>query len=119
MSMTPLGKPVVPLEYGSATTSRAGSMLTRGGLAAVCSSSAKGRAPSAVPKTKISSTDVFAAASLALSRKAGTVTIIRAPESINCLASSSAVYRGLMVVLLPPSDATALNTTAYSGTFGL
>ena len=31
VSITPLGAPVVPLEYGSATTSRAGSMATSGG----------------------------------------------------------------------------------------
>jgi hypothetical protein len=35
------------------------------------------------------------------------------------VASSSAVYRGLTVVLIAPSVATAWNTTAYSAQFGL
>src|SRR5215510_1888156 len=117
--MTPFGKPVVPLEYGSATMSRAESIVTAGGLGGDCSSSANGRVPSAVPNTKISLTALFAAASFALSRNAGIVTRMRAPQSAICLAASSAVYSGLIVVLAPPSDATALKQTAYSGMFGL
>jgi len=51
VSMTPLGSPVVPLEYGSTTTSSRGLIFTEGGLGGASNSSAKGRAPSAVPKT--------------------------------------------------------------------
>ena len=71
------------------------------------------------PNTKMSSTPLFRVASLALSRNAGVVSRKRARESTSCLASSSAVYSGLAVVLTPPSDATARKMLAYSGTFGL
>ena len=81
--MTPLGRPVVPLEYGSATTSCRGLIGTDGGVGGAWSSSANARAPSAVPNTKTSSIPVFAAASLAFSRKGGTVTMNRAPESLS------------------------------------
>jgi hypothetical protein len=50
-----------------------------------------GRAPSAAPNTNTSSTLDLAAASRALSRKGGTVTRKRAPESLSWLASSSVV----------------------------
>ena len=69
--------------------------------------------------TTISSIPVRAAASLARSRTAGTVIRKRAPESLSCTASSSAVYVGLTVVLIPPRDATAWKATTYSGQFGL
>ena len=49
------------------------------------------RAPSAVPNTNTSSTLLLAAAAFALSRKDGTVTRKRAPESLSWVASSSAV----------------------------
>ena len=119
VSITPLGRPVVPLEYGRTTRSFAGSMRTAGGSTPVASNSAKGRAPSAVPNTKISSIALLLAASFALSRNGGTVIRKRARESTSCLASSSAVYSGLAVVLMPPSEATASKTTAYSGRLGL
>ena len=66
-------------------------MVTAGGLGGASSSSANGRAPSAVPMTRISSMPVRAAASRARSRTAGTVIRKRAPESLSCTASSSAV----------------------------
>jgi hypothetical protein len=46
------------------------------------------------------------------------VTRNLAAESFSCEASSSAVLSGLTVVLMPPSDATVRNATAYSGRFG-
>src|SRR3972149_380977 len=52
VSMTPLGRPVVPLEYGSTTTSRRASMATDGGLGGGARSSGDGRAPSAAPHPK-------------------------------------------------------------------
>src|SRR5262249_8502593 len=78
VSITPLGIPVVPLEYGSATRSSRGSMRTVGGPPPPWRRSAKGVAPSAVPKTKISSTALLLAASFALSRNGLTVTRKRA-----------------------------------------
>ena len=45
VSITPLGRPVVPLEYGSATTCVRGSIATGGGAPPRASSDAKGVAP--------------------------------------------------------------------------
>src|SRR5436309_2534121 len=53
VSTTPLGNPVVPLEYGSTARSRAGSTGARGAGAAVSSRVANGVAPGALPRTKI------------------------------------------------------------------
>ena len=39
-------------------------------------------------------------------------------ESASCFASSSAVYKGFAVVLMPPREATARKITAYSGRLG-
>src|SRR6266581_1712590 len=55
VSTTPLGNPVVPLEYGSTARSRAGSTGARGADAPVSSKVAHGVAPGALPRTKISS----------------------------------------------------------------
>src|SRR3990167_7350310 len=49
VSMTPLGRPVVPLEYGSTTTSRRASMATDGGLGGAAGSTADGQAPHPAP----------------------------------------------------------------------
>ncbi len=51
VSITPLGRPVVPLEYGSTATCSRGAIRTAGGSPLLRSSDAKGRAPSASPKT--------------------------------------------------------------------
>ena len=118
VSITPLGRPVVPLEYGKTTRSFFGSMATTGAGSSVDNNSEKELAPSASPKTNTSSTEELPAASRALSRKGGTVTRNLALESLSCLASSAAVYSGLTVVLIPPTEATALNTSAYSGILG-
>ena len=94
----------MPLEYGSATRSSAGSISTRGGSLPAPSSDANGVAPSASPYTKISSTPERSAAAVALSSSSGTVTSSRAPESTSCLASSSSVSNGFAVVFTPPAD---------------
>ena len=69
--------------------------------------------------TKISSMPVRAPASRARSRNGGKVMRKRAFASRSCPASSSAVYSGLTVVLIAPSEATAWKTTTYSGQLGL
>ena len=65
------------------------------------------------------STPAAAAASFALSRYGGAVTISRGRLSFSCLVNSSAVHDGFAVVTMPPRSATALKTTAYSGTLWL
>jgi hypothetical protein len=94
VSITPFDTPVVPLEYGRATRSCAGSIFGRffGSSSSAAISSAKGVEPAAPSNVKISSTPpATSAASFALSRKAPTVMRKRAFESRSWLASSSAV----------------------------
>src|SRR5215471_19927065 len=93
VSITPLGSPVVPLEYGNATRSSRGSMRMAGGSLPAWRRSEKGVAPSAEPKTKISSTALLPAAAFALSRKGAAVTRKRAPESASCLELIGGVER--------------------------
>src|SRR5205809_392147 len=61
VSITPFGRPEVPLEYGSTTRSFRGSMVTAGGSPSLSRSAANGVALSiaggASPNTKISRTD--------------------------------------------------------------
>src|SRR2546427_9635318 len=52
VSTTPLGNPVVPLEYGSTARSCAGSTRARGAAAPVSSSAANGVAPVAFPRSE-------------------------------------------------------------------
>ena len=119
VSITPFGVPDVPLEYGSATRSRAGSMSTCGTSVPCVSSVAKSVAPAASPNVIISRTCVPCAASAHFSTSWGTVKIITARESASCFAISPAVDTGLIVELTAPSVATAWNATEKSGTFGL
>ena len=61
MSMTPLGSPVVPLENGSATTWRAGSIAGLGaGVPGGASRASNGVVPAAPPNVKTSSTPAHA-----------------------------------------------------------
>src|SRR6185295_873352 len=118
--MTPFGSPVVPLEYGSTTTSSAGLIDTAGGSGGASSRSLNERTPGAAsPNMNISSTPAAAAASFALSRNGAAVTIKRGWLSFNCLVSSAAVHNGFAVVTMPPTSETALKTTPYSGTLWL
>ena len=55
VSITPLGKPVVPLEQGSRATSMSGSIAVAAAVASCASSSAQGVAPLASPRTTIAS----------------------------------------------------------------
>src|SRR5205809_3150221 len=77
VSITPFGRPEVPLEYGSTARSFRGSMVTAGGSPSLSRSAAKGVAPAfsggVSPNTKISRTDVPRAASRTLSRNSGIV----------------------------------------------
>ena len=119
MSITPFWSPVVPLEYGSAIRSSAGSISTCGRLA-VRAAAAKRmawrlrprrtrrspRRPSAPPRP--SPSRVARARSRAVAR----------PSRTSCLASSSSVSSGFAVVFTPPADATPWKAIAYSGRFG-
>ena len=69
---------MVPLEYGSAARSRAGSMRTAGAGASVASSVANGVVPAAAPKAITSVTPALRAAGAARSRNGATVTSNRA-----------------------------------------
>src|SRR6185369_14662639 len=76
VNITPFGSPVVPLEYGSTTTSSDGVIETDGGVGGASSSSSNGRTQSASSPNMYSvSTPAAAAASFALSRYGGAVTI--------------------------------------------
>jgi hypothetical protein len=105
---TPLGNPVVPLEYGSRTTS-----------SGATSTSAGAPPPARSPNPRTASTPAARAASAARSANGGTVTTNRAPESRSWVASSPAVYSGLAVVTAPPVIAAPRTATTNSGTFGL
>lgn len=104
VSMTPLGVPVVPDEYGSAAMSSAGSMAICGSGAVEVSMSSTEVCPSARSQTNISSMPpTSSAARRAVSRSGDTVTIQRADESRSCLANSSAVASGWTVVTVAPA----------------
>ncbi|CAM5235911.1 hypothetical protein SGLAM104S_03008 [Streptomyces glaucescens] len=108
VSMTPLGVPVVPEEYGRAARSSAGSMAMSGSGAADPSMSIRGRSAGALSQTKISRTPpASSAARRAVSSSGETVTIQRAAESPSCLANSSAVASGCTVVTAAPARVAA------------
>src|SRR5919199_314092 len=122
VSMTPFDVPVVPDEYGSATTSSGstGTCSARGAP----KSSVAGRTPSgsgvpaSAPSTWTTVTWVPRAAASAVSRNSGIVTSRVAPASTSWWCTSRSVYVGLIVVMTPPASATPWKTTAYSGRFG-
>lgn len=108
VSITPLGTPVVPDEYGRAATSAAGSTPTCGSGAADASMSMSDRCPGALSHTKISCTPpASSAARRAASSSGETVTIQRAAESFSCLANSSGVASGCTVVTEAPARVAA------------
>jgi hypothetical protein len=119
VSMTPLGNPVVPLEYGRKSRSSRGSIRTSGGSPLLARSSPNGVAPGASPKTKISRTPARFAASRAASSNGGTVSSLFAAESSSWRASSPVVLSGFAGVTTPPRDAAACTAMAYSGRLGL
>ena len=108
VSITPLGVPVVPEEYGRAATSSAGSMSICGSGAVEASMSIRERWPVALSHTKISCTPpASSAARRATSSSGETVTIQRAAESRSCLANSWAVASGCTVVTVAPARVAA------------
>lgn len=108
VSMTPLGTPVVPEEYGRAARSVTGSMSTAGSGAAEASMSISERWPGALSQTKISRMPpTRSAAARAVSRRGETVTIQVAPESRSCVASSPGVASGCTVVTVAPARVAA------------
>ena len=92
VSMTPLGRPVVPLENGSATRCDAGSIATAGAaVPGAASSSRNGVVPGASPIENTSPMPAARAAASARSASCGTVTSQRAPAVRSWNATSSAV----------------------------
>ena len=91
VNMTPLEKPVVPLEYGRATRSRSGLIDTAGASPALASKVPNDVAPfDSSPKTKTSSMPDFFAAGNARSKNSGTVNKNLEPLSFNwCKRSCS------------------------------
>ena len=89
VSITPLETPVVPDEYGSATTSSSDTATCSDSGTPFQSSSEA--VVSAVPMTTISLTAVSAAAADATSTMPGTVTKSDAPESISWWWTSRSV----------------------------
>src|SRR3954447_7265324 len=110
VSITPFGRPVVPLEYGSATRSP-GSAASGSGASA---SAVRRWSNAASPSTRTSS----APASRARAANGSATTASLAPALRSWKRISSAVYAGFTVVTTAPSAATAWNTTAYTGAFG-
>ena len=119
VSITPLGTPDVPLEYGRAQRSSAVLIVTSGTGRSGRSNVAKAVAPSASPKTYTSSQPAAVAAARHFSSSSGIVIKMRARESVNCFAISSAVDTGLTVLEMAPITDAARKTIAYSGRFGL
>ena len=118
VSITPLGSPLVPLEYGSATRSAAGSIATSGIGPSSASSAANGVVRCASPRQKTSRTAVPWIASCARSASAAIVSSHFAPVSRSWCRISSAVISGFIVVATPPAAATPRNAIAYSGRLG-
>src|SRR5947208_1437599 len=119
VSMTPLGNPVVPLEYGSTATSAAGSIDTRGTGASCSSRAANGAAPGALPITKTSSMLSSCATGPARSMNGGTVTRNRARASRSWNTASCTVQRELIVVTTPPAASGPWKASANSGALGM
>lgn len=114
VSITPLGTPVVPEEYGSAATSSSGSMSTSGTGPVETRKDWSERIPSpSGPSGGWSQTNISSMppASSAAARAAGssgdTVTIQRAEESRSCFANSSGVASGWTVVTEAPARVAA------------
>src|SRR6478735_2885208 len=120
LSMTPLGMPVVPEEYGSTATWVAGSKLTSG--AGLCSVSRSRRfgCPSAPSSTMrwSSAMPTAAAAALAWGSSGETVMSHVAPASFSCFSISPGVYIELIVVTVAPARRMPWNTVANAGTLG-
>ena len=122
MSITPFGKPVVPLEYGSATRS-SGSIVTRGGTPGIAASASNRKTsastcPATAPGSSnitTCSTAVPAIACVQIGANNCDVNRTRAPESRSCFARSSFVYAGLAVVTTAPNRAIASTAITYSG----
>ena len=105
VSITPFGKPVVPLEYGSAARSPG----------PVGSGANSGPRSSSVPTRR---TRASPAASATAGASSADVTTNRARASPSCLAISAGVSAGFTGVTTPPRSSAAWKTTANSGMFG-
>ena len=105
VSITPLGKPVVPLEYGSAARSSGpiGSAGTGAPRRSAEPTTSTRALPAAVDTDGSSSADVMTN---------------RAPASPSWRPISAVVSAGFTGVTTPPCSSVAWKTTANSGTFG-
>ena len=117
MSSTPLGSPVVPLEYGSSATASSVTDATRAAAPRSSSAPMAVAVPEASPSTITSRTHAGAAAN-ARSASPGTVTSTPAPASRTWQASSRSVASGLTPVARPPAAIAPSATSAHSGWFG-
>ncbi|VXB72337.1 hypothetical protein MICRO8M_50088 [Microbacterium sp. 8M] len=120
VSMTPLGRPVVPDEYGSTATCVAGSNDTSGAGRPSASRSRNDGCPSAPSRTMRWSAGrpSCSAAARACGSSGLTVMSQAAEASLSWFAISSAVYSALIVVAVAPARRIPWNTVANAGTFG-
>ena len=123
LSITPLARPVVPLEYGS-SASAAGSMGPAGGFAPCVSRSPKPRVPRSSSRVTITGQRLSApraasaAAARAVGRNAVSVSRNLAPESPSWAATSPGVHIGFSPVTTPPAAIAPKHATSHSGEFG-
>src|SRR4051812_6922206 len=114
VSITPLGNPVVPLEYGI-TASASGAIAIAGGAVGPPSSAVSGSLPGASPSAITGSPG--AAAWIAPTRGAATIAS-RGDPSLKYFASSSAVDSGLIIIATAPAATVPWYASATSGRFG-
>ena len=112
LSSTPLGRPVVPAEYGTRATA-AGSAAA--GPSDVDSSVDSGVAPGAAPSTTTCRTP---GSPRAASTSRGVVTTTVAPASASCAAASRSVHFGFSAVTAAPARIAASAQAAQGGVFG-
>ena len=122
--MTPLARPVVPLEYGS-SASAAGSTGPRGTVAPWAIRSPKPRVPRSALRVTITGLRLSApraatcsAAARAVGRTAGSASRNLAPESASWAATSPGVHIGFSPVTTPPAAIAPKHATSHSGEFG-
>src|SRR5690349_24160667 len=102
VSITPLGNPVVPLEYGI-TAIASGEIATCGGTVGPPSKLANGSAPGASPRVI---TGKPGAAARIASTSGGTVITSRGEPTPKYFGSSSAVDSGLTIIATAPAAIT-------------
>src|ERR1041385_7860518 len=114
VSMTPLGNPVVPLEYGITATA-SGEIATAGGVVLPPSSAVNGSLPGASPSAITGSSGATAR----IASTSGAVVIASFGEPTpKYLTSSSRVASGLTIIATAPAAIAPWYASATSGRFG-